>query len=83
MSVELAGEIWKLVRESVPYDDREQVADSLVGILVEHGIDAADIKYEFSDDREVLQALKWYTDEEELTDEDDSYSSDGEEEEDW
>lgn len=60
MSVSLAAEIWSLMRESVPYDDREQLADSLVGILMDHGFDLDDISYEFNDDMDVQDAIKFY-----------------------
>lgn len=82
MSVIVAAEIWSLVRESVPYDDREQLADSLVGILVDHGFELDDISYEFGDDPEVRKAIKYYADEVEAEEDDGDYDSDGDEE-DW
>lgn len=84
MSVQLAAEIWNLVRESVPYDDREQLADSLVGILVDHGVDLDDIKYEFNNDSDVLEALKYYVEDAEAEEEDysEDYGDDGDDE-DW
>lgn len=78
MSVQLASDIWKLVRESIPYDEREQLADSLIGILVDHGFDLDDVKYEFDDDQEVLDAIKYYAEdtEDEESDDYDSYDED-------
>ena len=76
MSVQLAAEIWSLVRESIPYDDREQLADSLVSVLVDQGFDLDDIRYEFDNDSDVQDAIKYYVDEdaeyerEEYSDED-------------
>lgn len=62
MSVSLAAEIWGLLRESIPYDDREQLADSLVGLLVDTGYDLDDVRYEFRDDQDVQDAIKYYAD---------------------
>lgn len=62
MSVQLAAEIWRLVRESIPYDDREQLADGLVSILMDQGFDLDDIKYEFDGDSDVNDAIKYYAD---------------------
>lgn len=75
MSVQMAAEIWTLMRESVPYDDREQLADSLVGILMDHGFDLDDISYEFNDDADVQDAIKFYReDNDEEVDEYEKYS---------
>lgn len=80
MTVQLAAEIWNLLRDSVPYDDREQVADSLVGIMVDHGYDAAEIREEFAGDSEVLKALQYYAYEDDggegYSEEDDEYGND-------
>lgn len=78
MSVQLASDIWKLLRESIPYDEREQLADSLIGILVDHGFDLDDVKYEFDDDQEVLDAIKYYAEdtEDEESEDYDSYDED-------
>lgn len=82
MSVSLAAEIWALVRECIPYDERNQLADSFVGILVDHGLDLDDIEYEFDGDPEVQSAIKYYADETEVEDDGDYYS-DEDEDQDW
>lgn len=79
MSVQLASDIWKLVRESIPYDEREQLADSLVGILVDHGFDLDDVKYEFDDDHEVSDAIKYYAEDTEDEESDDYHPYDEDE----
>lgn len=63
MSVQLAAEIWNLINDLIPYQDREQYADGLVNILLDHGFDTADIKDLFSNDVDVKSALKYYADE--------------------
>lgn len=81
MSVRLASEIWNLVYESIPHDERSQIAEGLVGILMEHEYDLDDIRYEFTD-LDVQDAVKLYADETES--EYDDYSEDDEQEdEDW
>lgn len=80
MSVQLAAEIWSLVRESIPYDDREHLADSLVSMLVDQGFDLDDIKYEFDNDSDVQDAIKYYIDDEDSEYEREEYSDEDEDE---
>jgi hypothetical protein len=80
MSVQLAAEIWGLVRDALPYDDREQIAEGLVGILVDNGFDLDDISYEFTGDVEIEDAIKYYADDVEAEEE---YEDSSEEDEDW
>lgn len=84
MSVSLAAEIWNLVRDALPEEDVEQLADGLVGILVDSGFDLDDIRYEFSGDSEVETAIKWYADDVETDVEDaDDYGDGGDEDSNW
>lgn len=83
MSVQLASDIWKLVRESIPYDEREQLADSLIGVLVDHGFDLEDVKYEFEGDHEVLDAIKYYAEDTDSETELDDFDTYGDESEDY
>lgn len=79
MSVQLAAEIWSLMRECVPYDEREQLADGVVGILVDHGFDLDDVSYEFGEDADIQDAIKFYRDDvDEETDEYEVYSDEDE-----
>lgn len=82
MSVQLAAEIWGLVRDALPEEDVEQLADSLVGILVDSGFDLDDIRYEFSDDTDIQDAIKYYADDVEGEDAED-YDIDQDEDGDW
>lgn len=68
MSVQLAAEIWNLVRENVDYEEREELAVNLVGVMIDHGCDLDDISYEFKIDEEVQKAVKYYRDEVESDD---------------
>lgn len=81
MSVQLANELWNLVRDGINDDVMTELAESFVAILLDHGYDLDDIKYEF-DDENILDAIKFYADEEvEEESEDDEYSD--EQESDW
>jgi hypothetical protein len=84
MSVELASEIWNLVRDNLTYDDKEQIAESLVGILLDYGYDLEDIKQEFTDS-DIKQAIKYFSDEdsEEYSNEDEIDYSDESDDENW
>lgn len=62
MSLQLVSEIWNLVSESIPLDDREQIAYNFIGVLVEHGYELDDIDYEFSDDDDLRSAIKYHRD---------------------
>lgn len=81
MSLSLVSEIWNLVSESIPLDEREQIAYNFIGILVDHGYDLDDIDYEFSDDENLIAAIKYYREdseedeieEDEYEDESDDY----------
>lgn len=80
MSVQLASELWNLVRDSVNEDVVSELAESFVAILLDHGHDLDDIKYEF-DDENIQDAIKFYADEEVQDESDEEY--DDEQESDW
>ncbi len=81
MSVRLVSEIWNLVNESIPHDERAQIAEELVGILMEHEYELDDIRYEFTD-MHIQDAVKLYADENE-TEYDDYSEDDEQEDQDW
>lgn len=81
MSVQLANELWNLVRDSINEDVMAELAESFVAILLDQGYDLDDIKYEF-DDENIQDAIKFYADEEaEEESEDEDY--DDEKESEW
>ena len=63
MSVQLAAEIWNLVCESIPYEEREELVSNLVGVMIDHGCDLDDISYEFRNDEDMQKAVNYYRDE--------------------
>jgi hypothetical protein len=83
MSTQLAAQIWNLVNDVIPYEDREQFADGLVNILLDHGFDLSEIKEEFIDDRDVKAALKYYTEEADEEEELEEYCDEDADDNDW
>lgn len=81
MSVQLANELWNLVRDSINEDVMPELAESFVAILLDHGHDLDDIKYEF-DDENIQEAIKFYADEETEEESEDS-DYDDEQESNW
>lgn len=82
MSVQLAVELWNLIKDSIPYDDRDQLADSFVGIMVDHGYDLEEIRDEFINDSEIIQAVKYYVSNENESYEENKYDDSYEDEDD-
>ena len=60
MSVELAKEIWDELRRYVNPQDRAESAETLVSVLIDNDVAAADIKEVFKTDAEVKRALASY-----------------------
>ena len=77
MSVELVKEVWSELKRYVNTVDREEAAENLVSLLVDHDIDTEDIRMAFKSDPDVKAALIHYLrDDVEDDDEDDDYSYD-------
>jgi hypothetical protein len=69
------ADIWNMMSEYVTPDDKTQLADSMVTLLMEYDFDLEDIRHEFDGDRDVLDAVKFYSEDtsENLDDYDDNY----------
>jgi hypothetical protein len=79
MSVELSKEIWDELKRYVNPQDRDEAAETLVSVLIDNDVDAADIKSVFKSDSDVKSALASYLKdhaEEEEEEEDDEYDED-------
>jgi hypothetical protein len=76
MSLELTCEIWSEIKRYVNDMDRQEAAETLVSILIDHDIDAEDIRTAFRGESEVKKALQTYLEDEE--EEYDEYEDDGE-----
>ena len=81
MHSDIASEIWNELKRYINTVDREEAADVLVSLLIDHDEDADDIKSAFKGDVEIKRALTSYiqNEEEEYEEEDDEDPDD----EDW
>lgn len=72
MHSDIASEIWNELKRYINTVDREEAADVLVSLLIDHDEDADDIKNAFKGDAEIKRALTSYiqNEEEEYEDED-------------
>jgi hypothetical protein len=74
---QLASEIWSELKRYINTVDRGEAADTLVAVLVDHDIDADDIRDAFKGDSEVKRALTSYLDDTEDSEEyDEEYEDD-------
>jgi hypothetical protein len=62
MSLSFTTEIWDALRAHIDFNDRSDAADTLINLLIDNNYEASDIKDSFKNDKEVLKALKGYTD---------------------
>jgi len=85
MSVELAKEIWDELKRHINVVDRDDAAETLVSVLIDNDVDAADIRSTFKSDSAVKAALASYVKDhadDQDDDEEDDYD-DEEEDEDY
>ena len=83
MSVELSKEIWDELKRYVNVVDRDEAAETLVSVLIDNDVAAADIKAVFKSDPGVKSALASYLKDHEEADDDDEYDDESEEDEDY
>jgi hypothetical protein len=89
MDVDVISEIWAELKRYVNVVDRGDAAESIVSILIDHDIDADEIRTWFKGDADIKTALSDYlatdTDSDDILEEDpeqdDDFSED--DEEDW
>jgi hypothetical protein len=73
----LASEIWSELKRYINTVDRDEAAETLVSVLVDHDIAADDIRDAFKGDSEVKRALTSYLDDAEEAEEyDEEYEDD-------
>ena len=83
MSLPVIKEIWSELKRFVNTVDRDEAAEILVGLLIDHDEDPEDIREEFKGDSDVKRALAAYMDQHDDTDEDEYEDYDDPEEEDY
>ena len=83
MSVELSKEIWDELKRYVNPQDRDEAAETLVSVLIDNDVDAADIKSVFKSDPGVKSALASYLKDHAEDEDEDEYSEEEDEDEDY
>ena len=62
MSLNFVTEVWDALRTHIDFNERGDAADTLINLLIDNNYEVSDIKDSFKNDKEVLKALKGYTD---------------------
>ena len=83
MSTEPAKEIWDEIKRYVNTVDRNEAAETLVSVLIDHDVDADDVRSVFKTDSEVKRALASYLKDHEELDEQEDEDEDKDEDEDY
>jgi hypothetical protein len=72
MSSIVASEVWNELKRYVNTVDRQEAAETLVAVLIDHDEDVEDIRDAFKHDSDVKRALTAYLDNDKSYDEEDS-----------
>lgn len=93
MSLALVAEMWLAVKESIISSDRSVVADNVISMLIDHDIGPDEIRKAFRGEGDIIDALKYYMDSEEWSNDEDEeddldqdelyFDEDDEEDENW
>ena len=80
MSLTLISEAWEALRQHIQLADKSDAADSLVNLLIDHGYDVDEIKENFRGDKDIANALVYFSEQEEYEEdwEDEDTSDDDE-----
>lgn len=69
MSLDFTAEVWDALRSHIDQHERKDAADTLINLLIDHNHEASDIKSAFKGDKDMIGALKYYTDQHEESEE--------------
>jgi len=83
MSSMVASEIWNELKRYVNTVDRQEAAETLVAVLIDHDEDVEDIRDAFKHDSDVKRALTAYLDNDKNYDEDLDEDEIDEDDSDW
>lgn len=83
MSSIVASEVWNELKRYVNTVDRQEAAETLVSVLIDHDEDVEDIRDAFKHDSDVKRALTAYLDNDKNYDEEDIDEDIDEDESDW
>ena len=83
MSSIVASEVWNELKRYVNTVDRQEAAETLVAVLIDHDEDVEDIRDAFKHDSDVKRALTAYLDNDKSYDDEDDLDEEPEDETDW
>ena len=83
MSSIVASEVWNELKRYVNTVDRQEAAETLVAVLIDHDEDVEDIRDAFKHDSDVKRALTAYLDNDKNYDEDIDEDGIDEDDSDW
>ena len=87
MSVDVVGEIWAELKRYVNVVDRADAAESVVSILIDHDVDADEIRTCFKGDSDIKTALSDYlasdSESDEYEEEEEDYEEESDEDDDY
>lgn len=63
MSLSFISEVWECLRFHLDPSERVVAAEDLINLLIDNDYEAEEIKEAFSDDKDMINALKSHTDE--------------------
>jgi hypothetical protein len=81
MSLDFTAEIWDALASHIDINERSDAADTLINLLIDNNYETDSIKEAFRGDKEVLKALKGYTDAHDIEEYEDIDEDD--QDEDW
>lgn len=83
MSSMIASEIWSELKRYVNTVDRQEAAETLVSVLIDHDEDVEDIRDAFKHDSDIKRALTAYLDNDKDYDEDEVDEDIDEDDSEW
>jgi hypothetical protein len=83
MSSIVASEVWNELKRYVNTVDRQEAAETLVAVLIDHDEDVEDIRDAFKHDSDVKRALTAYLDNDKDYDEEEIDEDDIDEDQEW
>jgi|DEB19_MinimDraft_3_1074340.scaffolds.fasta_scaffold18566_3 hypothetical protein len=78
MTIELVKELWDGLKPIIQRADHSEAAETLINLLIDNDFDTAEIKEMFRRDQAVMDALKFFSqdDETEYEEEEEEYEED-------
>lgn len=83
MNAEIAAEIWGELKRYINTVDRNEAAEQMVNVMVDHDIDVDEIKSAFKSDSDIKRALTSYLDNDRDYSEEEDEESEDDEYDDW